>query len=157
MKEKIKPGYRYRFAGPADAVVIDALLADNDLCHEDLSGFLSDFIVAERDGELAGVVGLELAGASGLLRSLAVVDSERGKGLGSALVDKIISHSRHRGVARLYLLTTTADRFFARKGFERIGRDTVPAEIQNTNEFKSLCPASAVCMKLDVKNPPGEE
>jgi len=47
----------------------------------------------------------------------------------------------------LYLLTTTAETFFVRCGYEVIDRAAVPEEIRATAEFRDLCPASSLCMK----------
>ena len=44
-------------------------------------------------------------------------------------------------------LTTTAERFFPRFGFERITRDDVPASVQASIEFREACPASATVMR----------
>jgi amino-acid N-acetyltransferase len=52
-----------------------------------------------------------------------------------------------KGIEEFYLLTTTADKFFARNGFEVIDRNKVPSSIAGTNEFDSICPATAVCMR----------
>jgi len=100
-----------------------------------------------RDGvHLAGVVGLELFGPLSLLRSLAVPAGGRERGIASQLVQKAEEHARSRGVEIVYLLTATADRFFAKRGYHRLSRDAVPGAIQDTEEFRSLCPASALCM-----------
>jgi amino-acid N-acetyltransferase len=48
------------------------------------------------------------------------------------------------------VLTTTAERFCAARGFERIDRGDVPGPIAATAEFRTLCPASAVCLRLRV-------
>jgi N-acetylglutamate synthase-like GNAT family acetyltransferase len=56
-----------------------------------------------------------------------------------------------RGVASLYLLTTTAEPLFARWGFRRIERDAAPAAVRATKQFASLCPSSAVMMALALK------
>jgi amino-acid N-acetyltransferase len=47
----------------------------------------------------------------------------------------------------VFLLTTTAERFFPRFGFEEIARDEVPASVQASVEFQSACPASAIVMR----------
>jgi len=44
-------------------------------------------------------------------------------------------------------LTTTAEGFFPKFGFERIPRADVPARVQESVEFVSACPASAVVMR----------
>ena len=39
---------------------------------------------------------------------------------------------------------------FARRGYRHIDRDAAPAPLQDTAEFKSLCPEGAVCMVKDI-------
>jgi N-acetylglutamate synthase-like GNAT family acetyltransferase len=49
-------------------------------------------------------------------------------------------------VQSIYLLTETAERFFARRGYSPADRrDTAPA-ITASREFALVCPASAVLM-----------
>ena len=93
-----------------------------------------------------GLVGLELFGDVGLLRSLAVAPQRRGRGEGLALVKHAEAQARSRGVDALYLLTTTAEDFFARQGYRRAERATAPAAIRTTREFAGLCPASSTFM-----------
>jgi amino-acid N-acetyltransferase len=50
------------------------------------------------------------------------------------------------GVRSIYLLTTTAEVFFKRLGYERIERSRAPPSIERTREFASLCPASSAFM-----------
>jgi amino-acid N-acetyltransferase len=141
-------GGRIRPAGPADEISIQRLLALSDLPREDISRHLETFLVAEIRGSPVAVVGLESCGDStGLLRSLAVAPELRGEGLGTSLCDRIMTVARRTGIERLYLLTTTAERFFARLGFVPVERTRVPASVQATLEFKNLCPASATCME----------
>jgi amino-acid N-acetyltransferase len=81
-----------------------------------------------------------------LLRSVAVDASVRGSGLGLRLTDAALAMARERGAPAVYLLTTTAERFFPRFGFSRVPREHVPATIRESVEFTSACPASAVVM-----------
>jgi amino-acid N-acetyltransferase len=46
----------------------------------------------------------------------------------------------------LYLLTTTADAFFRRLGYEQTARELAPPAIKATREFSSLCPSSSIFM-----------
>jgi protein-tyrosine-phosphatase/N-acetylglutamate synthase-like GNAT family acetyltransferase len=102
------------------------------------------------DAGLTGVVGLELHGTSGLLRSLAVRSGVRGSGLGGSLVEAAERLARSRGVERLFLLTDTAEPFFARRGYHRVERATAPPEIQGTAEFSSLCPSTSAFMVKEL-------
>jgi amino-acid N-acetyltransferase len=81
-----------------------------------------------------------------LLRSVAVRAEWRSHGLGRALVTRVISDAVARGIHALYLLTTTADRYFPSFGFRQIARDQVPNDVRATAEFRSACPASATVM-----------
>jgi amino-acid N-acetyltransferase len=94
-----------------------------------------------------GVVGLEIYAPVALLRSLAVTPGSRTRGVGTALVAEAEQYARSQGVAEIYLLTTTAEPFFARVGYERIARDAAPAAIRETQEFSSLCPAGSAVMR----------
>jgi len=49
-------------------------------------------------------------------------------------------------VRALYLLTSTAESYFERRGYRRIDRAEAPPSIQATREFASLCPASCAFM-----------
>jgi amino-acid N-acetyltransferase len=93
-----------------------------------------------------GLIGLELFDDVALLRSLAVAPPERSSGTGSALLRHAESHARASGVRRLYLLTRTAEGFFARRGYASTPRDSAPAAIRATPEFAALCPASSAFM-----------
>lgn len=132
---------------PSDFDAVVRLLEAADLPHEDLAPeHLRHFLVV-RDGDgIVGVVGMEVADDAGLLRSLAVADARRGAGVASRLVDVLEAHARAAGTRTLYLLTTTAEGFFARRGYARTERTAVPAAIAATAEFRSICPASAACM-----------
>jgi amino-acid N-acetyltransferase len=134
-------------AQPADLPAIRALLAASGLPGEDLTPAHLDSFWVRRDlAGLVGVVGLELRGHSALLRSLAVRRDGQGHRLGAALLAHAESQAGVLGVDRLYLLTTTAERFFAARGYAVAPRDAAPPEIQATAEFAGLCPSSSVCM-----------
>ena len=110
--------------------------------------FDGGYVVAEQDGQIAGVAGIEVHGAHALLRSLAVLPSRRDAGLGAELVHNRIRWARQQGIESIYLLTTTASEFFVRHGFEISSRDEAPDEIRSSKEFSEMCPSTAVFMKL---------
>jgi len=94
----------------------------------------------------SGLVGLELYGRDALLRSLVVTDRARSKGLGAALVAHVENFARNQGVRSIYLLTTTAETFFEKRGYCRVSRDEAPASIRSTREFADICPANSAFM-----------
>lgn len=146
-----------RHARPTDLPAIEQLLTDADLptagVGEILQANAGDFFVAEADVRdasepaVVGVAGLEICCDNALLRSVAVRPEWRRHAVGRELVRRIVSDAENRGLNALYLLTTTAEHYFPRFGFERIDRKDVAPDIAETVEFKSACPASAVAMK----------
>lgn len=134
-------------AANSDFDAIVRLLDAADLPHADLAPeHLAHFLVV-RDGDaIVGVVGMEVRGDAGLLRSLAVQADRRGGGWASRLVDALEARARDVGIRTLYLLTTTAEGFFARRGYTTADRATVPDAILATEEFRSICPSTAASM-----------
>ena len=124
-------------------LLVAAQLPVADLCLSKLEHFI---VARNADGALIGAVGLEPFGEVGLLRSLVVHTSRRGGGLGQALTRQLENGALKLGVRSMYLLTTTAADFFPKLGYRAIERAEVPEAIAATEEFKNICPASAVCM-----------
>lgn len=135
-----------RPATPSDLPAIERLLLASALPTAGVRDALGGFLVAEHEGALVGVVGIEACCDYGLLRSTAVDPAWRSRGLGRRLVERAVAGAESRGTRALYLLTTTAERYFPSFGFAPTTRDAVPAEIRATEEFREACPASAVVM-----------
>jgi amino-acid N-acetyltransferase len=140
-----------RFANRGDEGKIKSLLSEANLPAEDISKHLQNFIVAEKDHEIIGTIGIEVLGELGLLRSLAVRPMYQKKGLGSRLVKQIISFAYNKNLKTLFLLTSTAAGFFKKHGFTEIQRDQAPRTVQNTKEFRMLCPNNEVCMSKNLE------
>lgn len=130
----------------ADLAPIERLLVGSGLPLDGVREALPAFVVAESGQGIVGVAGLEVCCENALLRSVAVADAWRSRGVGRALVTRIISEAEARGIHALYLLTTTAEQYFPSFGFQPISRDGVPDDIRATAEFQSACPASAAVM-----------
>jgi amino-acid N-acetyltransferase len=134
------------FANPNESSV-KKLLSASELPTADITArHLTHFFGCGSDTELVGVVGLEVYGDAGLLRSLAVAAAHRGAGWGSRLAAHAERHAQDEGVKSIYLLTTTAEAFFLRRGYTRNPREEAPAAIKATQEFSGICPASSVVM-----------
>jgi amino-acid N-acetyltransferase len=127
------------------------LLAAAHLPTEDLTAaHCGHFFFAGPAGAPTGLVGVEPFGEVALLRSLVVAPERRGMGDGARLLKHAEEHARAGGVRSLYLLTTTAESFFARHGYRRTARDAAPAAIRNTREFAGICPASSAFMMREL-------
>ena len=128
-------------------IAVKELLASALLPTADLTpAHMEHFFGAWAGSTLEGVVGLELYGNVALLRSLAVTGSRRGAGVGASLMAQAEHYAVEKGIGSLYLLTSTAQSYFMRRGYSVAERGTAPAEIRNTQEYASLCPSSAVLM-----------
>ncbi len=137
-------------ATPTERVPLVALLQSLQLPTEDLPLALDHFIVAQDAGSVVGSVGLEIYGNQALFRSLAVTSPQQGRGLGKALYQAALALALTKGVKELYLITTSAAPFFEKQGFRAVERSVVPAAIQQTDQFGSVCPASATVMRLAI-------
>ncbi|MGH7585256.1 MAG: arsenic resistance N-acetyltransferase ArsN2 [Gemmatimonadales bacterium] len=107
------------------------------------------YAVLEEDGKSVGLAGLERYGRFGLLRSVAVSPRQRGSGGGSALVSDRLAAAGADGVESVFLLTTTADRWFPRFGFRPVERASLPPEIAASPEASVACPDGAAVLRLD--------
>jgi amino-acid N-acetyltransferase len=134
-----------------DLPAIERLLEASSLPATGVRDALGGFTVAETNGTLVGVAGLEVCRENGLLRSVAVSPHWRSRGLGHALVTRVIADAEARGIRALFLLTTTAEKYFPSFGFARIDRVHVPEDIRETSEFQSVCPESAAVMIRAVR------
>ena len=142
---------QFSVAAGTDLEAVRTLLTRMRLPTEDVGQPNQVFVTAWSGGSLVGCVGLERHGTNALLRSLAVVPRMQGAGLGMRLVQEALAEARQSATTALYLLTTTAVRFFAQAGFEPVDRALAPAAVAASPEFKALCPASAACMQLPLR------
>lgn len=138
-------------ASADDLPSIENLLAANKLPLEGVREWLDTFVVARSGGRIVGVAGVERCDPYGLLRSAAVDQSVRGHGIGRALIERLIADAESDDLRALYLLTMTAENYFPAFGFTKTSRDAVPVEIQNTAQFRDICPSSAIVMRRSLQ------
>jgi amino-acid N-acetyltransferase len=134
-------------ANAADLDAIRALLSAGDLPVDDVGEHVGEFVLARQDGATIGTVAAEYAGGVALLRSLCVARSHRGHAIGARLLAAIEAKAASRGVRELYLLTTGAVAYFESHGFARTSREDAPSAVRGTAQFRTLCPATATCMR----------
>ena len=108
------------------------------------------FVVREDDARVVAVAGLEVHGEDGLLRSVAVDPDYRGQGLGESLVEAAMVRAKQLELRSVYLLTTSARNYFARRGFADCPREAAPAGIRESWEFRAGCPSTAALMRRAV-------
>lgn len=147
MSQIINVSYSNAEKDPVGKIALRELLKSENLCYEDLDDIDGVLNIARLENEVIGGFGVEIFGENGLLRSVVLKRDKRRKGLGVELVEKAISCAKGKEVNYLYLLTTTADKFFKKLGFQVIPRNSVPGPIAQTTEFRTFCPDTAICMK----------
>lgn len=136
-----------RRAKSSDWETIRKLLEESSLPTDDLAQErLDSFLVAEDGDRLIGLIGLELLGTAGLLRSLVVAKEARRAGLGGKLVGSLEAAAQTAGVTEMWLLTVDAQKFFEGHGYREISRAQAPDAVRSTGEFNELCPDDASLM-----------
>lgn len=136
----------FRFAESGNEKAIGDLLLRCGIKPEGIAPHVSHFVVALDEGVVVGTAGCEIRGSVGLFRSFAVDSGHRRREIGTQLYLRVLAHARLKGVRDGYLLTETAEGFFGKLGFQRVERQMVPTAIRETEQFRTQCPDSAVCM-----------
>ncbi|KXB32518.1 hypothetical protein AT959_02200 [Dechloromonas denitrificans] len=145
------PEVLIRLAKTGDLEAIRQLLSNCQLPTSDLSkGKLECFFVAIQEGKVLGVSGLERSGDEALLRSVAVLPSERGTGLGKRLVFACRELAKAWGLQAIYLIPNDADAhaFFLHLGCTEVSRAVVPEALRILSEFTHLCPQTHPCLRM---------
>lgn len=126
---------------------IEALLIGCGLPTEGVADCGDELFVVRAGDRIVGVAGLDVRQSAALLRSVAVDPAHRGLRLGERLTAAALERAAGLGLDAVYLLTTTAERFFPRFGFETVARADVPRAIRESVEFTTACPSSAIVMR----------
>lgn len=143
-----------RPATMADLPALQRLLQASELPLAGLDSPLPFTLVTEDEGQVLALAALEIYGATGLLRSVAVHPDARQLGLARQLVTHLLGHARALKLQDLYLLTTTAETYFPRFGFQTVPRGAAPSELLASREFQDACPESATLMHLSLTASP---
>ena len=134
-------------ATAADWPAIESLLVASALPLDGAPAAFATGLVERQDGVLVGVAAIEPYDGAAVLRSVAVREDQRGRGLGHELVAAAEALARDGGASELILLTETAEPFFARLGYEVIDRASVAEDVAASIEFSTACPSTAVAMR----------
>jgi amino-acid N-acetyltransferase len=134
-------------AAARDLPDVHLLLERHHLPVDGLDEHIDTMLVARDGSRVVGTAALEIYSDGALLRSVAVDPGAQCQRIGHALTDAALKMAQERGAPAVFLLTTTAERYFPRFGFDVITRTEVPASVQASIEFRSACPSSAVVMR----------
>jgi amino-acid N-acetyltransferase len=141
----------FRPAISADNEAIRQLLREVNLPTESVDTGVTAFFVYSDKDQILGIAGFEFYGEDTLLRSVAVRPGLQSHGIGSKIYQNMLAVAKERKSRRMVLLTETAQKFFARKGFKVVDRTSIANKLmQQSSEFTVACPKSAVCMVLDL-------
>lgn len=132
----------------SDLHAIRDLLVANGLPTAGLEDHWKTFVVAHDGEKVVGCGGSEAYQFAALIRSVAVEPEYQKKGLGRRIVRQLLDRLASRGLREFYLLTTTAEDYFKKRGFKTIDRDEVHPQLLASQEFQGGCPDTAVCMRL---------
>tara|TARA_R110002012_G_scaffold139040_2_gene296132 strand:+ start:27358 stop:27831 length:474 start_codon:yes stop_codon:yes gene_type:complete len=141
---------QFRLIKPSELAVATALLEQASLVVSDISEKVKLFGLFS-DNSLLALAGLEVFENEALLRSVCVPAQEKGKGYGQQIIRTLENDAARNGITDLYLLTTTASKFFERIGYKVADRNTASDAIKNTSEFSDLCPSTAVFMHKTLR------
>ena len=139
-----------REATAGDRAAVEQLLRSHHLPIDGIGAALEGFVIAQSGDRVVGVIGLERWGAYGLLRSAAVDGAWQGHGIGRQLVERVLRDAQSHEMSAVYLLTTTAERWFPAFGFVVTPRSEVPDALRSSVEFQGACPASAILMVREL-------
>lgn len=135
-----------RASEPRDLPAVLALLSEAMLPIDGVAEHFHSYFVVDDGGRIVASAGLELRGDAVLLRSLAVAADVRGTGLGAAILRRALHDARGRA-GGIYALTTTAESYLSRFGFQPVPRTSLPPQLFESRELQGACPSSATIMK----------
>ena len=136
----------------ADLAQLEALLRANQLPADDCAEQAHRFCAIYKGDQLTAAGAIETAEQYGLLRSVVVLEDCRGTGLARDITAHLLQRARDEGRLAIYLLTETAEAYFAALGFALVARTDAPLALTRTRQFSSLCPGSACCMCLSLQH-----
>lgn len=122
--------------------------------HHQLYQFIRDFLIATVDGALVGCGAMHVVwGDLGEVRSLAVSENWKGRGVGRCLVNALLDQASDLGLPRVFALTYQ-QAFFESLGFRTVPREHLPHKIWgdclDCPKFPN-CDEIALMIELDTR------
>lgn len=125
-----------RSCKPSDVAAVERLLATAGLPLPAPEDPAVEFVVVDDGAGVAACAGWETWGERALLRSVAVREGQRRRGLGRVVVEAALRELANRGIHDVTLVTLDAQVFFAGLGFEPIEKGDVPEPVRRSPEFR---------------------
>ena len=144
-KVRLRPGSR------TDLRYVIALLGRCGLPTADVADIIESFYLAFDADRIIGCAAAEQHGHSILIRSVAVDSAYRCRGIASRLFEALLMRARGTAVRNAYLMSSSAQAFFARWGFSLLPADKVPSDVRASAAFKRGERTSALCMWCEIR------
>ena len=106
------------------------------------------FGIFDSDGSLAGITGSREFETECLLHFVAVREDERGEGIGTALVSRVLAHASGRNDNVWALVVPGCEGYFERFGFEHATTGMIPDRIRDSRDLAGMEIASTKVMML---------
>lgn len=141
-----------RLAKKNDMINMLQLLEKANLNTEGLAENLDNFLVVEdvRQSEpyVVGMVGLEIYGDLGILRSLVLRSESWNSKVGVELLSLIIGYGWKKGLREIYLMTQISQDFFEYWGFVEVTWDDLPEHLRQSSQFHEYDSRYVTLMRL---------
>ena len=98
---------------------------------------------------VVGIVGVETIVDAAVIRSLAVAEAMRRRGIGAALVNAARKAAHTRGARRLYALGRRGEEYLGRFGFERVAAAEMIEDLAGTFTAGYLRARPEALMRID--------
>jgi len=147
-----------RRALPADAEAIHDLISVSakisgilPRSYQDILDSIDTFLVAESEGQIAGVVSYHNYGPElKEVRSLSVKKEFSRHGIGSLLLKSLVIMINEKSPSRIFALSSLPE-FFIKNGFHVVERSTLPEKIWKDCD---VCPRKEQCISTALEYRP---
>ena len=108
------------------------------------------FGIFDSDGSLSGIAGSREFETECLLQFVAVREDERGEGIGTTLVGRILA-AASGGCDRVWVFAAPgSEGYFGRFGFEPVASDRLPERVRDSQDISGVEIASTRVMSLEL-------
>ena len=106
------------------------------------------FGIFDSDGSLAGITGAREFEKECLLHFVVVRDEERGEGIGTGLVSRVLAYVSDRCDSVWVLAVPGSEKYFERFGFGLATTDKIPESVRDSRDLAGIEIASTKVMTL---------